>query len=65
MNMDVQHCRYCGDYYRIDDDEMAIETDDGWVSDVCRPCQAEYNAEAQALDDAWQDPYQHLDAEDH
>ncbi|MCY3739950.1 MAG: hypothetical protein OXH00_02910 [Candidatus Poribacteria bacterium] len=47
--MDVQHCRYCGDFYRIDDDEMAIETDDGWVSDVCRSCQTEI------LENAWQD----------
>lgn len=47
--MNVQHCRYCGDFYRIDDDQMAVETDDGWVLNICRPCQTE------VLETAWQD----------
>ena len=47
--MDVQHCRYCGDFYRIDDDEMAVETSDGWVLDICRQCHTE------VLENAWQD----------
>ena len=55
--MDVQRCRYCGDFYRIDDNEMAVETDDGWVIDICRQCHTEFNLEAEALEDAWQDYY--------
>ena len=47
--MNVQQCRYCGDFYRIDDDEMAIETDDGWVLDICRQCHTD------VLESAWQD----------
>lgn len=78
----TQQCRYCGDFYRSDDNEMAIETelrgkgvlgnlevtqipypstDDGWIIDICRQCQTEFNIEAQALDEAWQLYYQQLD----
>jgi len=50
----TQQCRYCGDFYRIDDNEMAIETDDGWVINICRQCQTEFNLEERALDEAWE-----------
>jgi len=58
--MRIQLCRYCGDFYRMDDEQQVIETDDGWVSDICRQCTDEINREAhQPLDDAW-DFYQQL-----
>ena len=60
----TQRCRYCGDFYRIDDDERAIETDDGWVIDIgFRHCHTEFNIEEQALSEAWQTYYQQLDEE--
>lgn len=27
----TQQCRDSGDFYRTDDDESAVETDDGWI----------------------------------
>ena len=60
----TQRCRYCGDFYRIDNDERAIETDDGWVSDIgFRQCQTEFHLAERALDEAWQLYYQQLDSE--
>ena len=60
----TQHCKYCGDFYRCDDDEMAIETDDGWIIDICRHCHTEFNSEEEALSEAWQWWYdQQLDEE--
>ena len=61
----TQHCKHCGDFYRCDDDQRAIETEDGWVIDICRPCHTEFNIEEQALEDAWQTYYQQLDEEAH
>lgn len=58
----ILQCRCCGDFYRRNDEDMeTIETDDGWVSDICRQCQTEFNLEALALEDAWQlyDPQLH------
>ena len=55
QDWNVQRCRYCGDYYRSDDAEMAVETDDGWVSDICRPCQEECNESARNYYSAWDD----------
>ena len=59
----TQRCRCCGDFYRIDNDERAIETDDGWVINICRQCHTEFNREELAPDEAWQLYYQHLDEE--
>lgn len=56
----TQRCRYCGDFYRIDDDASPIETDDGWVIDICRQCHNEFNCEEEALEEAWQTYYQQL-----
>ena len=47
----VQKCRYCGDSYRIGDENMAIETYDGWVSDICRPCQTESSIDEQTINE--------------
>ena len=60
----TQHCKHCGDFYRCDDEDMAIETEDGWVIDICRQCHTEFNSEEQALDEAWHWWYdQQLDKE--
>ena len=56
----TQRCRSCGDFYRIEDEEQGIDTDDVWVIDICRQCQTEFNIEEQALEDAWQDFYEQL-----
>ena len=62
----TQHCKYCGDFYRCDDKELAIETQDGWIIDICRQCHTEFNCEEQALSEAWQWWYdQQLDEEAH
>ncbi|MCG9132757.1 hypothetical protein J5I95_13850 [Candidatus Poribacteria bacterium] len=45
----VQQCRYCGDFYRIDDEDMAVENDDGWVSDICCQCQTALRGEDNSL----------------
>lgn len=40
----IQRCRDCGDFYRIDDEEMqTIETDDGWGIEICRQCADDLN----------------------
>lgn len=45
----------------MDEEELEpLETDDGWVIDICCQCQTEFNSEALALDDAWQDFYEEL-----
>lgn len=50
----TQLCRYCGDFYRIEDETMSIQTNDGWGIDICCQCHEEINREAQEpLDDAW------------
>lgn len=50
----TQLCRYCLDFYLMDDETMSLETDDGWGSDICRQCSDEINREEQQpLDDAW------------
>lgn len=60
----IQQCRYCGEFYRIDDEEMAIETDDGWVIDICCQCHTEFNLAERELDEAWQWFYEQLSEED-
>ena len=60
----TQRCRYCGDFYRIYDDQRAIETDDGWVIDICRQCHTEFNCEEETLEAAWHLYYQQLDADE-
>lgn len=65
----TQLCRYCGDFYRRNDDDMeTLETDEGWGIDIgFRRCHAEIYREAQQpLDEAWDWWYnQQLDEEAH
>ena len=61
----IQQCRYCQDFYRMDDETMSIETDEGWVSDICRQCHNEFNLAERELDSAWQNFYQQLCQEEH
>lgn len=39
---------------------MAIETDDGWVIDICRQCYTEFNVAERELDEAWEEFYRQL-----
>ena len=52
----IQQCRHCRDFYRMDDDDMAMENDDGaLVSDVCRQCSDEFkhaNGDAEGIKEA-------------
>lgn len=58
----IQQCRHCRDFYRMDDDDMAMENDDGaLVSDVCRQCSDEFKHAERALDEAWHLDFQQLD----
>lgn len=59
----IQQCQYCGDFYRTDDAEIAIEMDDGWGINICYQCQTEFNLEELALEDAWNLYYQPFDEE--
>ena len=61
----TQRCRYCGDFYRIYDNELAIETEDGYrVIDIgFRQCHTEFTCEEEALEAAWHTYYQQLDEE--
>lgn len=54
----IQECKHCGDFYRSDDDEIAIDFDDGWVSagwvtNACRQCQTEFH-NSESLDLVWE-----------
>jgi len=52
--IETQRCRSCGDFYRIEDEEITIETDDGWVIDICRQCHTDFNIAERELYEAWQ-----------
>ena len=71
----TQLCRYCGEFYRMDDETIrkspdtgtvsgaseSIETDEGWVIDIgFRQCQTEFNFMERALSEAWQTYYKQL-----